>query len=184
MGEIYIYISIYLWLKVAFYCKICWREPRSSKLASHLLSDASPQCPEAGPPEDDFACGKPRSPSPMLRVSKQTERGGREKERPSFTTMAPMHPFTGTHPDTLAGRFPLTLLWKPVRTDAPQLCAAGEGRRSWSHIQGHPGCAGAPGPRFWPPSTCRLNRHAQTMPTHQSPATHLFDSNDKVRTQT
>lgn len=29
-----------------------------------------------------------------------------------------------------------------------------------------------------------LNRHLQTSRTHQFPATHLFDSNDKVRTRT
>lgn len=62
--------------------------------------------------------------------SEQVRETEAEKERPSLTAMAPAHPFfTRDAPrHTLAGYLPLSLLLKPVGTDAPQLCAAGEGR--------------------------------------------------------
>lgn len=57
--------------------------------------------------------------------SEQVRETEAEKERPSLTAMAPAHPFfTRDAPrHTLAGYFPLSLLLKPVGTDAPSaLC--------------------------------------------------------------
>lgn len=93
------YIYIYIWLKVAFYCKICWREPRSLKLVSYLSSEATPWCPEAGFLRMTLHVGNPGPPIPCQEWASMGE-GGREKETVTchHVTYAPLHRDTPRHP--------------------------------------------------------------------------------------
>lgn len=92
-------LCVCMYIYVALYCKICWREPHSLKLVSRLPSDASLWCLKAGFLRMTLHVGNPGPPIPCWEWASKEE-GCRERETITHHhgTHAPLHRDTPRHP--------------------------------------------------------------------------------------